>query len=185
MSRLFFNRIVWLQAFTVLILLLSAAGAGIYVWTKHLQTQSILTDLEPRYARLLGLQIRQPDLKALGDRANEQLTRLAYPASQDITQAGNDAQQRIRTLFADSKLEIISIQVLPPAKEETKFDRIQINLRVEGELASIQNALSTLSNQTPLVLLDSLTLQTIGAVKPASIQRLGGQFNFSVFRVRS
>ena len=39
--------------------------------------------------------------------------------------------------------------------------------------------------QTPVVLVDSLSLQTIGAVRPASIQRLGGQFNFSVLRVRS
>ncbi len=185
MSRTFFNRIAWLQALTVLLLLLPIAGAGIYVWTQHQSVQQILTDLTPRYARLAGLVERQADLKALGVQVNEQLTRLAYPASQDVTQAGNDAQQRIRTLFADSKLDIISIQVLPPKKDEAKADRIQISLRVEGDLAGIQNALSALSSQTPAVLVDSLSLQTIGAVRPASIQRLGGQLNFSVLRVRS
>lgn len=179
------NRIVWLQVLTVLALLLPIAGGGFYIWTKHNLAQKLLTDLTPRYARLLGLVSRQAELQTLGLQANEQLTRLTYPASQDITQAGNDAQQRIRTLFSDSKLDIISIQVLPPQKEETKFDRIQINLRVEGELAGIKNALSTLAIQTPLVLIDSMTLQTIGAVKPASIQRLGGQFNFSILRERS
>lgn len=185
MSRSLFNRIGWLQALSILALLLPMAGAGFFVWTKHQLVQSMLSDLEPRYARLAGLLERQADLKALSVQASEQLTRLTYPASQDVTQAGNDAQQRIRGLFAESKLDIISIQVLPPLKEEAKFDRIPINLRVEGDLAGIQNALLVLSRQTPVVLVDSVSVQTIGAVRPASIQRLAGQFNFSVLRVRS
>jgi len=184
MRRSLLNRIVWLQALTVLALLLPMAGAGLYAWTQHQRVQTRLADLEPRYARLAGLLEHRAELQTLGVKANAQLARLAYPASQDVTQAGNDAQQRIRSLFADSKLDIISIQVLPP-KEEPKFDRIPINLRVEGDLAGIQEALLKLSTQSPLVLVDSLTLQTIGAVKPASVQRLGGQFNFFVLRVRS
>ena len=184
MRRALLNRVAWLQALTVLVLALPLVGAGLYVWTLHQRVQTQLTDLEPRYARLAGLLERQADLKTLGVQANQQLERLAYPSSQDVTQAGNEAQQRIRSLFAESKLDIISIQVLPP-KEEGKFDRIPINLRVEGDLAGIQDALVKLSSHSPLVLVDSVALQTIGAVKPASIQRLGGQFSFSVLRVRS
>jgi general secretion pathway protein M len=184
MSRSLFNRIAWLQALTVLALLLPLAGGAWYAWNIHQRAQQRLADIEPRYARLAGLVERRADLKTQGTQANLQITRLTYPTAQDVTQAGNDAQQRIRSLFADSKLEIISIQVLPP-KEEGKFDRIGINLRVEGDLTGIQNALALLSAQTPMVLVDNVALQTIGAVKPASIQRLGGQFNFSVLRVRS
>ena len=184
MRRINFNRIVWLQVITVLALLLPIAGAGLYVWTRHQRVQGLLADLEPRYARLDGLLQRQADLKGLTIKVNEQLVRLTYPASQDVTQAGNDAQQRIRGIFAESKLDIISIQVLPPPKDEAKFDRIPINLRVEGDLAGIQSALLKLSGQNPMVLVDSLSLQTIGAVRPASIQRLGGQFNLFVLRVR-
>lgn len=184
MKQRFFNRIAWLQAVIVLILLLPLAAAGLYVWTQHQRVQSHLADLEPRFARLAGLMQRQTDLKTLGVQATAQLARLTYPASQDVTQAGNDAQQRIRGLFADSKLDIVSIQVLP-TKEEGKFDRILINLRVEGDLAGIQDALMKLGNQSPTVQVDSLALQTIGAVKPASSQRLGGQFSFSVLRARS
>ena len=185
MSRSLFNRIAWLQALTVVALLLPLAGAGLYVWIHHQRIENHLADLEPRYARLAGLLERQAELQTLGIKANEQLTRLSYPAAQDVTQAGNDAQQRIRSLFAESKLDIISIQVLPPPKEEAKFDRIPINLRVEGDLAGIQSALSSLSRQTPMVMVDSLSLQTIGAVRPASMQRLGGQFSLSVLRVRA
>lgn len=187
MSRVFFNRLVWLQALTVVALLLPLVGGGIYVWRTHQLLQAQLSDVEPRYARLAGLLQRSADLKTLGEQSSAQLSALTYPASTDATQAGNDAQERIRALFADSKLDIVSIQVLPQAKDknDTPFDRIQINLRVEGEMVGIQNALSVLAGQTPMVWVDNLTLQTIGAVKPASVQRLGGQFNFSVFRVRS
>ena len=184
MSRSVFNRISWLQALTVVALLLPLAGASLYVWIHHQNLQRHLAELEPRYARLVGILQHQADLKALGVKANEQLTRLAYPVGQDVTKAGNDAQQRIRSLFAESKLDIVSIQVLPPLKEDAKFDRIPINLRVEGDLAGIQSALSNLSRQTPVVLVDTLSLQTLGAVRPASIQRLGGQFNFFVLRIR-
>ncbi len=187
MSRRFFNRIVWLQAFTVVALLLPLLGGGWYVWKQHQFMQAQLSDMEPRYARLAGLLQRGGDLKALGAQTSAQLAALTYPASTDATQAGNDAQERIRALFADSKLDIVSVQVLPQSKEKTDvpFDHIQINLRVEGDMVGIQNALSILAGQTPMVWVDSVTLQTIGAVKPASVQRLGGQFNFSVFRVRS
>lgn len=186
MSHRIFNRIVCLQALTVALFFLPFVGGGFYVWTQHQRLQAHVSDLEPRYARLAGLLQRSGDFKLMGEQAQARLAALSYPASTDTTQAGNDAQERIRALFADSKLDIVSIQVLPPAKdkEDVAFDHIQIHLKVEGEMVGIQNALSILTGQTPAVWVDNVTLQTIGAVKPASVQRLGGQFNFSVFRVR-
>ena len=183
MIRYNFNRTLALQLLTLLILLLPLVGGGLAVWFKHQQLQAGLNDLQPRFARLMGIVNHRADLQALGSKVNAALTRLTYPASQDMTEAGNDAQQRIRSLFADSHLDIISIQVVP-AKDEGPFNRITINLRVEGDLSSIYSALDKLVSMTPSVMLDSMSLQTIGAVRPASIQRLGGQFSLSVFRVR-
>ena len=185
MNRWPFHRIAWLQALTVVAVLLPLAGLAAYVWIHHQRIQGHLGDLEPRYARLAGLLEREAALKAMTLQANQQLARLVYPAGQDVTQAGNEAQQRIRSLFTESKLEIISIQVLPPKKENPNFDRLSIDLRVEGDLAGIQNALLKLSTQNPAVFIDNLTLQTIGAVKPASIQRLSAQFNLSILRMRT
>lgn len=184
MNRFVFNRIAFLQALTLLVVLLPLLGAAYLVWTKHQRLQTILVDMAPRYARLQGLVDHQADLQAIGAKAGEQLTQLAYPVTQDVAQSGNDAQQRIRSLFAESRLDIISIQVLP-AKETGQFDRIGISLKVEGDLSGLQTALGKLSAQNPVVVLDGMTVQTIGAVRPASIQRLGAQFTFSVFRVRS
>ncbi len=184
MSRQLSDRIAWLQVLTAFAVLLPVAGAGLYVWAQHQHVGALLADLEPRYARLAGLLQHQADLKAMNVKANQQLAQMVYPVGQDPSQAGNDAQQRIRAIFVESQLNIISIQVLPPPKEDSKFDRIPINLRVEGDLAGIQNALLLLSRQNPVVLVDSLSLQTIGAVRPASTQRLGGQFNLFAIRLR-
>jgi len=184
MMRLKFNRMLALQVLTLLLLLVPLVGLGVAAWFKHQQLQTNLTDLEPRYARLLGLASHHAQLQTLGNTVNSALTRLTYPASQDLANAGNDAQQRVRSLFADNRLDIIAIQVVP-AKEEGPFNRITITLRVEGNLTDLHAALGKLPTLTPAVVLDSMTLQIIGAARPASVQRLGGQFNFSVFRVRS
>ena len=186
------SRIVWLQVLTVLAILIPLIGGGMYAFSVHQRAQNRLNEIEPRFARLAGLLQRQGDMAALAKQANAKLSQRAYPVTQDVSKAGNDAQQRIKTLFSESRLDIISIQVLPlkaesraDTKEDANFDRISIDLRVEGELSGIQNALSVLSAQVPLVLLDSMSIQTIGAVRPASVQRLGGQFKFSVLRVRA
>lgn len=184
MKRIAFNRVIFLQGMTVLLLLLPVLGASYVVWVKHNRLLGIVADLEPRYARLQGLLDRRADVQTMDAKAKELLLQLAYPATQDLAKTGNDVQQRIRSLFAESQLDVISIQVLP-GKIEGKFDRISISLRVEGTMAGVQAALEKLAAQSPVILVDSMTLQTVGMVRPTVVPRTGGQFVFSVFRIRS
>lgn len=184
MRRTAFNRVVFLQWLTVSVLVGLVFFAAYTVWIKHNRVQGILTDLEPRYARLQGLLDRQADVVAMDAKAKEQLLQLAFPATVDLVKTGNDAQQRIRSLFTDSRLDVVSIQILP-GKIEGEFDRISISLRVEGNLADIQTALGRLAEQSPVIVIDSIMLQTVGAARPSNVQRTAGQFAFSVFRVRS
>ncbi len=177
-------RIALLQILIVAALLAIPAAAGVYVWSKHQWAQEQLAQLEPRFARLSGLQKGKDALTQAEASAKALLAGHAYPDAQDAVQAGNDAQQRIRTLFADSKLEIGSIQVLP-AKEQQAFDRIGVALRVEGDLVSLQNAMALLEKQSPTVWVESMSVQTIGVVKPKAAQRLAAQFNLYVLRVRA
>lgn len=177
-------RIAVLQACTLAALLAIPGAAGLYVWKKHQWAEEQLAQLEPRFARLAGLQQSKERLASAEASANALLASHVYPSSQDAAQAGNDAQQRIRTLFADSKLDVASIQVLP-SKEAASFDRIGIALRVEGDLTGIQNALALLEKQSPTVWVDSISIQAVGFVKPQTAQRLAAQFSFSVLRVRS
>lgn len=184
MSKYLLNRIYWLQLLTVVVFIGPLFFLGLYVVQKHNEAQKKIEQIEPRYARLVGLISKRADLVTFTAEADQAMSRLSFPADKDTAQTGNEAQQRIRTLFADSKLDIGSIQVMP-VKEGPFFDRIPISLRVEGDISGIQNALNQLSTQNPVIGVESWGMQTVGAVRPASSQRLGAQFTFFIVRGRS
>ena len=171
-------------ALTVMVLLMPLLLLGLYVSQKHQWAQEQLNQLEPRYARLLGLRERAYDLKSIEANVQNRLRQYVYPSGQEISQAGNDAQQRVRGVFSAAGLDVVSSQVLPP-KVEQDFDRISISVRLEGELLGLQSALAVLPGMTPVVLVDGMSVQTIGLPKPDVPQRLAIQFNLSVLRARS
>lgn len=178
------TRIVVLQAIAVTLCVLPFLTFGAYVWRDHLRADARLTELTPRYARLLGVLAAHSKIQVAVDNAKATLHRHAYPAAIDTTKAGNDAQQRIRALFESSQLTIGSIQVLA-AKQGEHFRRISVTLRAEGDLTSMQDVLLKLKSESPSILLDSLSLRNIGLVQPTNTQRLLGNFNFSVLQARS
>lgn len=168
---------------TLLLLCAPLAAAAYFVYNKHQWAQQKLEELEPRHARLLGLQAQKQGLDQQLGQARGRLAQLAYPAEQDINQAGNDAQQRVRDVFTGAGLEVVSSQVLPPVTEKP-FDRIPLTVRLEGELLGLQSALAVLSGLQPAVLVEGLSVQTIGLVKADTPQRLAIQFNLSALRVQ-
>ena len=160
------------------------AGLSIYGVSKHRWAASTLAELEPRHARLAGLQAGAADLeKALSERRSL-LARNAYLVSQDIAQAGSDAQQRARETFARAGLEVSSTQVLP-ARAVDGFDRIPVVLRLEGELAALQAALLLLPSLAPSLFIEGFNAQTVGLPRADGPQRLNIQVNLFVLRVRA
>jgi general secretion pathway protein M len=178
------QRLIFLQALILLVLAAAIAAAANFVWQKHQSAQSQLEENEPLYARMLGLESSASQLVQAEQTIKTQLTQSAYPSDQTAVQAGNDAQQKIRTLFVSSKLDIASIQVLPP-KELSTFDRVGVVLRVEGDLTGMHNAMLGLQALKPFIFLDSVNMQVIGPARPKMAPRLLAQFNFSVLRLRS
>lgn len=178
------SRIAFLQVLTVILLAVPFVAAAAYVWHRHVLAQSMLADLEPRYARLQGARAMQAELEKSATLAKATMVKHVYPTSLDATKAGNDAQQRIRSVFEDSQVSVESSQVLPP-KDVDQFQRIGVSLRVEGNMPAIQEAILKLRDQSPSILIDSLILQNLSPVRPASTPRLAGNFSFSVLRLRS
>jgi general secretion pathway protein M len=159
------------------------AAAAFYLFDKHKWAASTLASIEPRYARLLGLQSSAADLdKALTDR-RAILARHAYLSTQDVAQAGSDAQQRVREIFGKAGLDVASTQVLP-AKAADGFDRIPLVLRLEGDLAALQAALTVLPNQSPTLFAEGFNVQTSGIPRPDAPPRLSMQVNLFVLRMR-
>ena len=166
-----------------LLALLPLAALAVYLLEQHAWAQRQIDELEPRHARLAGLAASHDALAAAGTTARERLAEFVYPVTQDLTQAGNDAQQRVRTLFTGAGLQVVSSQVLP-ARDERQFDRIPVSVRTEGEIDGLQRALAALAEQTPAILLDSLTIQTVALARPEAAPRLGSQFTLSVLRLK-
>ena len=178
----YFRREALALAITLAVLALPLAGAAVYLYQKHQWAQDRISELEPRYARLLGMQESRESLVQASERAQAQLAQYLYPQEQDANQTGNDAQQRIRSILTSSGLVIASSQVLAP-KEEKGFERIPLSVRAEGEMLALQTALAGLAEQKPAILMDSIVVQGYGApVK--GVQNLAVQFNFTVLRLQ-
>jgi general secretion pathway protein M len=168
----------------LLALLLPLALVAAYLVGKYQWVEATMAEVEPRYARLLGLQSSQTELNQAIAQSAALLSRQAYPATQDVSQAGNDAQQRLRNIATRAGLSIMSSQVLPP-KAEKQFDRVPLAVRLEGELPALQAALVVLAGESPAINFESFSVQTIGAVKAEVPQRLSIQFNLFILRARS
>ena len=126
---------------TAVVLLLPLALLGGYVMQKHQWAEQRMAELEPRYARLLGLEAQKADIDAALLQTLALLSQYVYPAAQDAAQTGNAAQQRVRDIFSSAGLQILSSQVLP-AKKEKGFDRIPLSVRAEGDMLAVQSALA-------------------------------------------
>jgi general secretion pathway protein M len=175
------TRIKLLQGLIMALLMLPFVLLSVYVGHKHAWAQSKLGEIEPRYARLVGVKDLLPALQKATEQSGAIIAKTAYPAAVDISRAGNDAQQRIRSVFEASKLAIVSIQVLDP-KDEDGFERIRVALQAEGVLANFQEAMIRVKDQSPLLMVESFTLLSNGQVRPASVQNLVGNFEFFVLR---
>lgn len=159
------------------------AGLTAYAVSKHVWARDRLAEVEPRYARLVGLGESGPALDTALAERRAFLTRHAYPASQDVARAGSDALQRARETLSRAGLDVSTTQVLS-AKEVDGFDRIPLMLRVEGELPALQGALTVLPGLAPSLFIESFNVQTVGIPRAEGPQRLSLQANLFVLRNR-
>ncbi|MFM9914924.1 MAG: GspMb/PilO family protein [Rhizobacter sp.] len=166
----------------VLLILFSALGLN-YVRIKHDWATERLLELDQRHARLAGLEASRVELDKAESVARGALAAIVYPASQDVSQAGNEAQRTVREVFTKAGLQVVSSQVLAP-KVEPLFDRIPVAVRLEGDLVAVQGSLTELAQLSPRVLVEGITVQTIGVVKAETPQRLAIQLSLSVLRAR-
>ena len=167
----------------VLGLVVFVGGISAFVVSRHLWAQDRLAEVEPRYARLVGLGESGPALDTALAERRAFLTRHSYPASQDVARAGSDALQRARETLSRAGLDVSITQVLP-AKEIDGFDRIPLMLRLEGELPALQSALTVLPTLSPSLFFESFNVQTVGMPRADGPQRLTLQANLFVLRNR-
>ena len=160
------------------------AGVAAYVYSVHQADQERLATIEPRFARLSGLSLERKELAAALASTKSASSRHLYPAARDISQAGNDAQQRARDVFSRAGLEVVSSQVLP-AKSGKQFDRIPVTIRVEGEYLALQAALAALPSLAPTLFVEGFNAQSVTSLRADGLPRLVVQLELFVLRARS
>ena len=163
-------------------LLIPLGFAAYWVFQKHQATKLRVLDMEPRHARLLGLDAQRQELDAALLQVQQARRQYLSPAGQDASQAGNEAQTRIRDVFSGAGLQISSSQVLP-AKVDKGVDRIGLTVRAEGEWLALQTALIILPTLSPIVTINELEVQLLGG-QAGGPTRLAAQFSLSVLRER-
>ncbi len=175
-------------AATVCLILLPLLALGTYLVQKYQSAQASLAAMEPRHARLAGLDHQRDEIAQMLKRTADIRAAYVYPASQDAVQAGNAEQQKVRDLLTKAGLTIVSSQVLPP-KEENGFDRISLSVRAEGELLAVNTALSVLGEQLPVIFIANAEMASqlplnMGNNAPKTAPMLTLQLNLGVLRER-
>jgi general secretion pathway protein M len=171
-------------ASTLGVLLLLALLGGQYVWQKHVWATEKLAEIEPRYARLLGLRDSGGSLEQSLKEARAAVARLGYPAERDAAQVGNDLQQLVRKALQSAGLTLASSQVLAP-RSEAGFDRISVSLQAEGALSGVQVALAALQAETPSIAVENLILQSTGRSAEDGSPVVSCRLTVSVLRLQA
>lgn len=175
--------LAWASVLWVLVLGALLAAAGQWVWQRHQAWAQLLQTLEPRIARLEGLAGSRERLQEALQQTERDVLRHAYPATRDASQAGNDAQQRVRELFTRPGLDVLSLQVLP-ARAVTGFDRVPIAARVDGELGVMQATLAALPTLSPSIFVEGFAMQGASAGEGAA-PRVVAELQLFVLRLQN
>lgn len=157
---------------------------GQYVVRKHVWAAERIEEIEPRYARLLGLRDAGPQLEDGLKQARAVLPRLGHAADRDAAQVGNDLQQLARRALQTAGLTVASSQVLPP-RGEAGFERIGVTLQAEGALSGVQLALAALQAETPRMMFDSVLVQSTGRFAEDGTPVVSCRLTVAVLRLQS
>ena len=169
-----------LMAGMLLAMLVGAAGYGI---TKYRWATDTLASVEPRHARLLGLQAAERQMAGIETQLKASLAHFAYPADGDSAQIGNAALQRVRDVATSRGMRVTSSQVMP-AKEDGQFDRIGLILAIEGEWPQFQALAQELATQAPVIFSDNLHLTAQQVGMPGQVQTMVARVGLFVLKAR-
>ncbi|EED35266.1 hypothetical protein NOR51B_1211 [Luminiphilus syltensis NOR5-1B] len=113
--------------------------------------------IEPRLARMRGLIEFESALQAELDSVGGQVADQIYPSGSGSETVAAALQSEARRVLADAGLEITNSQVLEIRRQE-RFDYIAVKIVARGELAQLDQALSSISAFRPLIFVEAFDL---------------------------
>ena len=154
----------WALALAAAALVLLLAVAALWLAGVHTRAAARLAEIEPRHARLAGMLQNGEQLAQAEQALQANLAEFLYPPDADAGQVGNSVLQRVREIATAQELRVTSSQVAAPAedKDHPGFERIGLNLRVEGEWARLQALLAALPRERPAIYSRNIQLLSQG-----------------------
>jgi general secretion pathway protein M len=146
---------------STLLLIVVIASVAVSVILSRLQSaHETLQALEPRYARLLGLEGEHERLQQALTQTSALLEGAAYPAGLGVGRVGADLQQKLRAASENAGFAVVSSRITA-ANPLEGIDEIPLSLRLEGSLASLEAMLRALPALRPAVHLRSLSVSSV------------------------
>lgn len=174
---------VWLMLLAAALLGLLLA-ATLLIYGQHRRSSTLLASIEPRYARLAGLQASALQLQQLSGQLDESMAQYAYPPKGEPANAGTDALQRVREQAMASGLHISSSQALA-ASEEEGFYRVGLNLYLSGPWSQVAQLLRKLATLRPAIYLQRLQITSQAGHVPGAAQNVDVSLGLFVLQERS
>lgn len=174
--------IIFNSAFFLILLLSIGFGANV-VYQKNIWLLSQLEYIEPRFARLKGI---EPELKYMNEKIDDTNRGLALYIREvkgDPNQEGNEILQNVRKVLESSGFEANSAQVVLDDKGD-KFKKYSVIIKGEASVGSLMSSLSGLKDLKPVLIIDSMSVQSTGLSQPHVAQRIVVQLNLSSIRSR-
>jgi len=119
--------------------------------------QEDIERVEPRIARLEGIQQRESELTQALTSVDGTVTNLVYPASRDRASVAASMQKDVREILIDAGLAVANSQILPDNSDEG-FEVVRLDLTVSGDLSALDVALAGLSAYRPRLMIESLDI---------------------------
>lgn len=138
---------------TVAAVLLACLYAITQFWMLRAAYAEEIANIQPRTARLLGIEQSAEALANAGERAESLLDEVAYLAADSATNAAS-MQQEIRELMTAAGMSIATSQILPPQQYDG-YERLRLEITVEGNINQLDEALEELAAARPLVFIES------------------------------
>ena len=173
----------WLALGALAVLLLALAAAALWVAGVHQRAAARLAELEPRHARLAGLLQSGERLTQSQQALQANLAQFVHPPEADAAQLGNTVLQRVRELATARGLRVTSSQAATP-REDKGFDRIGLNLRVEGDWPQLVALLRELAQLRPAVYTSTLQLGVQHGGAQGGPQTVFGNLDLYVLKER-
>lgn len=165
-----------------LLLALAAVFASELI-SRYRWAHETLETIEPRYARVKGLQQIGDDIRTRRVEMDIALERVAHSADVEIGRIGTELQQRIRRIADELEIRVSGSQILP-AREENGFVVVTVSGTMDGDTDALGAFLVGLSDENPPIIVEKLLAQ---APRPGRRGEVSGrvtfQANMSVLRL--